>query len=152
MKWPHLVAGVLLFSFAVAVGVESSQLNYWTALGPGPGFFPLWLSVLLATLSLLLFVRSLRSADVQIPEGFLPDRAGWLKIAIVLGAMVAVVLLLERVGFRLTMLGMYLAVLYGLGRRDFVVSPLIAIAGSFGIFHVFTKWLDVPLPTGPLGW
>ena len=82
----------------------------------------------------------------------LPDRDVRAKMAIVVGALGGVVVLLEPLGFRLTMLAMYLLVLYGLGRRDLLLSPLIALLGSFGAFHVFTQWLAVPLPTGIFGW
>ena len=148
----HLILGIVLLAVAVLAGQEAVQLTYWTALGPGPGFFPFWLAVLLGVLSLLLCIRSLPALRHGKGEGALPDRDVMAKMAVVIGALGGVVVLLEPLGFRLTMLAMYLVVLYGLGRRDFVLSPLIALAGSFGAFHVFTHWLAVPLPTGIFGW
>ena len=148
----HLILGVVLLAVAFLAGQEAVQLTYWTALGPGPGFFPFWLAALLGTLSLLLCIRSLPAVRDGKWEGALPDRDVMAKMAIVIGALVGVVVLLEPLGFRLTMFAMYLLVLYGLGRRDFLLSPLIALLGSFGAFHVFTQWLAVPLPTGTFGW
>jgi putative tricarboxylic transport membrane protein len=148
----HFILGIVLLAVAVMAGQEAVQLTYWTALGPGPGFFPFWLAVVLGVLSLLLCVRSLPALRLGKGEGALPDRDVMVKMAIVIGALGGVVVLLEPLGFRLTMLAMYLLVLYGLGRRDLLLSPLIALLGSFGAFHVFTQWLAVPLPTGIFGW
>ena len=148
----HLILAIVLLAVAVLAGQEAVELTYWTALGPGPGFFPFWLAVMLGALSLVLCVRSLPAMRGGKWEGVLPDRDVRAKMAIVVGALGGVVVLLEPLGFRLTMLAMYLVVLYGLGRRDFLLSPLIALLGSFGAFHVFTQWLAVPLPTGIFGW
>lgn len=152
MKSRHLVLGIVLLAVSALTGFEAVQLTYWTALGPGPGFFPFWLSVLLGTLSLLLCVIAWPAWRARPRGGVLPDRMIMAKMAVVLGALGGVVVLLEHAGFRVTMLAMYLVVLYGLGRRDFIVSPLVALAGSFGAFYVFTHWLGVPLPAGPFGW
>jgi hypothetical protein len=37
------------------------------------------------------------------------------------------------------------------GERRWVVIVLFAVAGSFGVYYVFTTWLDVLLPSGVLG-
>jgi putative tricarboxylic transport membrane protein len=148
----HLILGIVLLVVAFLAGQEAVQLTYWTALGPGPGFFPFWLAVLLGALSLLLCIRSVLAVRGGKWEGALPDRDVMAKMAVVIGALGGVVVLMEPLGFRLTMLAMYLMVLYGLGRRDFLLSPLIALLGSFGAFHVFTQWLAVPLPAGAFGW
>jgi hypothetical protein len=38
-----------------------------------------------------------------------------------------------------------------LGARSPVAVLLTALAGSFGVFHVFYYWLKVPLPIGVFG-
>ena len=38
-----------------------------------------------------------------------------------------------------------------LGARSLLAILLTAIAGSFGVFHVFYYWLKVPLPVGTFG-
>jgi len=59
--------------------------------------------------------------------------------------------LLEPLGFRLTMLAFLAALLVALGARSAVAVSLTALAGSFGVFHVFYYWLKVPLPIGAFG-
>ena len=41
--------------------------------------------------------------------------------------------------------------LFILGARSPIAIALTALAGSFGVFHVFYHWLKVPLPIGELG-
>ena len=41
--------------------------------------------------------------------------------------------------------------LFVLGARSPSAIILTAVAGSFGVFHVFLYWLKVPLPIGVLG-
>jgi len=65
--------------------------------------------------------------------------------------LVAVAALFEPLGFRLTMLVFIAGLLFVLGARSLVGIALTAVAGSFGVFHVFLYWLKVPLPTGVLG-
>jgi hypothetical protein len=38
-----------------------------------------------------------------------------------------------------------------LGRWRWIESPLVALLGSFGTYHVFTAWLSTPLPIGRFG-
>ena len=66
-------------------------------------------------------------------------------------ALAAAALLFEPLGFRLTMLLFIAGLLPALGARSPTAILLTAVAGSFGVFHVFLYWLKVPLPVGVLG-
>ena len=66
-------------------------------------------------------------------------------------ALLGATLLLDPLGFRLTLALFCAGVLLALGiRRPWVVA-VFALAGGFGVFHVFYHWLKVPLPIGLLG-
>jgi hypothetical protein len=43
------------------------------------------------------------------------------------------------------------ALVVALGERKWWVIALFAVAGSFGVYYIFTTWLDVQLPAGSLG-
>jgi hypothetical protein len=68
-----------------------------------------------------------------------------------MAALAGTTALLDPLGFRLTMLAMYLFLLYTFGQRRPVVMTLVSLAGSFGVYHMFVRWLKVPLPIGVLG-
>ena len=80
-----------------------------------------------------------------------PERQGAWRIIIILVALLACVALLEPLGFRISLFLFLLFLPLGLGERNWWVTLIFAVAGSFGIFHVFYYWLKVPLPMGMFG-
>lgn len=152
MRRSYLVVAILLLLLALFVGAESLTLRYYTALGPGPGFFPFWLAIALGAAAIgMLLQTMLKKTQEPMPEDFFPTRAGLIKMGAVALAMVGTIALLEPLGFRLTLLLMYLFLLWSLGQRGCIVTPLVALAGSFGVYHLFVHWLNVPLPVGSWG-
>lgn len=151
MRREYLCTGAALLVAAGFICFEALRLRYYTSLGPGPGFFPFWLCLALGACALGLMAQTLRGPAPPRPEGLWPDRSGSYKLGAVLVAMVVTILLLEPLGYRLTMMGVYLFLLLMLGRRGFLVLALVSLAGSFGIYHLFVDLLNVPLPPGPFG-
>jgi putative tricarboxylic transport membrane protein len=135
-----------LFAAALVTALDYSLID---ALGPGPGFFPFWLSLIGGALTVAILLETARSADLSI--SVLPSRAAALQAGSVVVALVAAALLIEPLGFRLTMLAFIAGLLAALGARSTVAIAGTALAGSFGVFHVFYYWLKVPLPIGTLG-
>jgi Tripartite tricarboxylate transporter TctB family len=72
-------------------------------LGPGPGFFPFWLSLLGAALTLAILVETVRSHELA-TGSILPSRQAAWQVGGVLIALAAAAALLEPLGFLLTML------------------------------------------------
>jgi putative tricarboxylic transport membrane protein len=151
MKRPYQITGVVLMLLAAFLALESLKLRYYTSLGPGPGFFPFWLSILLAILAAVMFWKATFGKTEAMPTDFYADRKAYLRIGAVLGALVAVIVLIEPLGFRLVMLVFYLFLLTALGRQRLLVTVIIALAGSFGVYYVFGHWLATPLPIGLFG-
>ena len=122
------------------------------ALGPGAGFFPFWLGVTGVLLSLALFVQSWRGRAIgEAMQALLPRGEGARRVAALLAGLAVVALLLQPLGFRLSMLVFTVGLLLALGVRRPVPIVVFALASSFGLFHVFYYWLQVPLPIGVLG-
>src|SRR5512134_2276599 len=144
------VAWAALGGFGVFVIYESLQIKYYGSdFGPGPGFFSFWLGVLVVLLSLYEIARSLRKHE-PLPVGFFPDRAGLLRIASLLGALIGVVLLLDRLGYALTMLLLCGFLLRVLGKQPWWLTVVLTLLGSFGTAYLFRQ-LQVLLPRGILG-
>lgn len=122
------------------------------ALGPGAGFFPFWLGVMGMLLSLALLVQSWRGRAIgEGTQTLLPRGEGARRAAALLAGLVAAALLLQPLGFRLAMLVFTVGLLLALGVRRPITIAIFALASSFGLFHVFYYWLQVPLPIGVLG-
>jgi len=151
MKRPYQITSIVLLGMAAFLAREALKLRYYSPLGPGPGFFPVWLAVLLAVLAAAMFWHATFGRPEPMPGDFFPDRTGLLRIGAVVIALLGVVALIESVGFCLVMLAFYSFLLLVLGRQHPVVTGLIAFAGSFGVYYVFVRWLAVSLPVGVFG-
>jgi hypothetical protein len=143
---------VCLGAIFVAAAAIAHGYGLKDALGPGSGFFPFWLGLAGAALSLFLLVQSWRGHSIgDGAEGAWPDRAGALRAAVLLGGLVLAALLLAPAGFRLTAFVVTAGLLVALGVRRPVLIAAFALVASAGLFHVFYHWLRVPLPVGPFG-
>lgn len=151
MLRPYLITAGLLLGLALFIGWESLNLTYYSPLGPGPGFFSFWLSLCLALAAVAMAFEAWRDRRQALPGDFLPGRSGLLKIAAIIAALVVTILLFEPLGFRLTMLALVGFLLVLLGQRSLFVTPLVAVATSFGVYELFVHALGVPLPVGVLG-
>jgi putative tricarboxylic transport membrane protein len=143
------VACVCLLGIFLAALLISFDYSLTDALGPGPGFFPFWLSLIGAALTAGILVQEAREPDPGALDW--PDRPAALQAAAVLVGLSAAAALIEPLGFRPTMLIFIAGLLSALGAASPVAIVLTALAGSFGVFHVFYYWLKVPLPIGTLG-
>jgi hypothetical protein len=139
-----------LLLFGIFVIYESLQINYYGSdFGPGPGFFSFWLGVLVIGLSIVEIGRTV-GKHVPLPADFFPDRAALARIGSLLGAMIGVVLCLDRLGYSLTMLVFCAFLLRVLGRQPWWLTVVLTLVGSFGTAYVF-RLLQVMLPGGILG-
>jgi hypothetical protein len=152
MKRAWQVACIAFVAFAIFWLILSFEYPYKDKLGPGPGFFPFWLSIITGALALaLLFQISLAKGAVDGAGTLLPERQGASRILVIMVALVGSLALLDFLGFRISLFLFLLFLPLALGVRSWWVTLVFAIAGSFGIFHVFYYWLKVPLPMGIFG-
>ena len=151
MRQGRLIATGVMLAFCLFALWQSLLLSLTDRLGPGPGFFPFWLSVIGAVMAIALLVTTWRAprAPTEDPEfRVLPRGPGarrWLAIVVLLAATAAA---MEIVGFRIAMLVFNAALVTALGARRWWMVVLFAVLGSFGVHYVFTEWLDVLLPNG----
>jgi putative tricarboxylic transport membrane protein len=146
MREAERVVAALSMLLGFAVVWQSWRMEYLTELGPGPGFFPLWMGLILTGLSGVWLLSALWRATPETDRRFLPAWNGLRRILLVLGALIGVGLALEFVGFQLAMFAFVAVVLTALGWRRWGLTVILSCALSFGVYHAFTRWLDVNLP------
>jgi putative tricarboxylic transport membrane protein len=125
---------------------ESWNLEYYTKLGPGGGFFPLWLGVVMGGLSLAWLVQVSGRKGSPKDAAFLPERGGIVRILSTVVALVAMAGFMNLLGFQLTMFLFLVFLLMVLGRQAIWVTLVAAFLGSVGMYHLFGSYLDVSLP------
>ncbi len=150
MRKPSLIAGIVFFVFSVLVMLVSWSMEYYSPIGPGPGFFPFWLSMILSLLSIIWIVQVTQckgnSEKPNEDAEVLPRRSGLLRLLGIVGALGFLIAFMEPMGFQLPMFAFLVFLLYALGKVKPLTTLIVAAVGSFGLFHVFTLLLDVQLP------
>lgn len=126
---------------------ELPQIN----LTISPKLFPYVVSILLMTLSLILFIQVWRG-DLATPEGLEPgdkiEKSDLRTFLIVLASLLAYLLLIERGGFVIANSVTFVGVSYSFGNKKLIQAAGIAVLLSTIIYFSFTKFLDVALPSG----
>jgi putative tricarboxylic transport membrane protein len=146
----NLISGLALAAFGIYVISVATRLPYVSEVGPGPGFFPLWIGIGLVLFAAILVVGSVAPAW-NLVKG---PSSSWASAGRVLIGWVALMLaiaLLGRLGFGITFVLLTLFLLIALDRRPPVLAILVG-AGLALLFHMlFVVALDVLLPKGLWG-
>lgn len=141
--------GVVILLFASGVFWQSLQFEYYTEKGPGPGFFPLWLSGGLALFSIIYIGTSIKNEVIPISD-IIPKGKDLGNILTLLIGTVIFLLIINYVGFVLASSLLLFSVL----RRFYkwYVGIGISIGVSVCLFYIFHTLLGIPLPVNLLGW
>ena len=141
------VVCAVLLAIAIGTGVASAGMPMGSYNLPGPGVFPLALSVLLGA------GAALRIAWLHVrPAGEAGEvRLGHRNIVIVCLALAGVAVGLDRAGFLITA-GVFLVVLYRAFSGATWWRVVVAAAAALAGFHLFfERFIGVTLPMGMLG-
>jgi hypothetical protein len=148
MRFADLIAGVIVLLLGVAVIYFSSQLEYYSEFGPGPGFLPLWIGICITGCATYLIFNMLKK-DKKVGSFLKPRAREGFKLLILI---IATFLLLPLLGFSIGF-GLFAGItMRAIGRHQWVSCGLTAIGIAIGIRFVFVHWLSIPLPTGIVGW
>ena len=149
MKRPYQVTAGVFILLSVFVARESLELRFYTSFGPGPGFFPFLLAIILGLLAAVMLYQATFGKQDAIQADFFVTRTQYLRMVAIVVAVIWIIFAMNALGFRLTMFFFFVFLLSVLGRHNPITIILLATACSFGAYHVFAKWLLVPLPAGP---
>jgi putative tricarboxylic transport membrane protein len=149
MKKSWQIMSLAFVVLSLFVLILSFAYPYHDKLGPGPGFFPIWMSIITGGLALSLFIQTTRAKGSSASiSSLLPDRSGIKRILVILIALGGVLAIMDFLGFRIALFLFLLFLTPALGFRNWWMTLVFALVGSFGIFHAFYYWLQVPLPIG----
>lgn len=151
MKKTDQIAATVLLLVAAFVIYQSSQMTYQVEFAPGYGFFPLWLGILLAILSILLFVTARVRPGDQDENVEFPKREILINVVLILGGLALYAFLMEITGYVLDTL-ILVALLLGVVEREKWYKTLIAaVLMTAALYTIFEVILRVPLPKGIFG-
>jgi putative tricarboxylic transport membrane protein len=147
MRAADIVTAFLLFGLGALVVWDSYRLGIgWGSSGPGSGFFPFWMGVILLLCCLGVIAQALRRAD---RKPFVA-RAALGPVLKVLVPAVGLVVLVQAVGLYVAA-AVYLAFyMRWIGRHSWGLVAAVAIGFPVVTFLVFETWFLVPMPKGPV--
>ena len=143
------VAAVCFIALSGYVIMASVRMVYYTKLGPGPGFFPFWLGLIMGGLSIVWLIQVSRQSGKSKDGKFFPEKNGIFQILSILLSLSATAVM-GVIGFQLTMFLFMIFLLRVVGQTSLWTTLIIALVSSFGVFHLFGRYLDVQLPASSL--
>ena len=148
MRIAYLIGGIIVLLLGLATVYFSSQLEYYSEFGPGPGFLPLWVGICITICSIVLIVNLIRKHE-KAGTFFKPKTKEVFKILFLI---IATFLLLPVFGFSVGF-GLFAGVtMRVMGKHHWIGCGLTAVGIAIGIRFVFAHLLSIPLPTGIAGW
>lgn len=140
------IASIVFFVFGSVVAYEATTEQYMTSTGPGAGFFPLWIGIIIMVLSITLFLTTRRS-----DTPFTKNRSGLLKAAVVAISFPVYGHVMSYLGLIVSLV-LYLIFLIGVvERKGWRQAVFVAVPFGLGSYLLFEAWLGVQLPKGMIG-
>jgi putative tricarboxylic transport membrane protein len=141
------LAALVFLLLGVWICLQAGQLPFGSFRMPGAGFFPLLLGVILSLLSLILLATSLLGHPETVPMSSVRREVFYL-----MGAILTVPWLFERLGFLCTMVLFLGVLLKALGKFNWTATIVVAVVGSVAAYVLFSRVLLIGLPAGILPW
>jgi putative tricarboxylic transport membrane protein len=162
LKWPATGTD----SWLPEVKIDLARFGWQEGLGPGPGYFPFWVAVILGISSLINLANAVRGYGAG--QIFVAIRPFGRVLAVLLPSLVYVALIgglslwsVPSIGIlepiRIPGLGIYVAsaififaFMIVVGRENLIKAVGVSVGVPVALFFMFEKWFLVPLPKGPL--
>jgi putative tricarboxylic transport membrane protein len=149
MRRADQITGLLLLVFGLWFTVAARQYPYTTPTGPGSGFLPTWLGLVMAALAAMLLIRATRATDPGVP--WMPSGRGLARLVAVVVAIALFIALMPVLGMTVATVLFLVAMLRLLEGHGWGTTLGVAGATACVNWLVFTYWLRVPFPAGGLG-
>lgn len=152
MKKADLIAGVVLLVLSGCLIQEAWRMPASGTFGPGPGFFPFWLGVIMASLATILLATAWRRrATAKDGVSPFPGKKALIAIGSVLAGLAAYISLIEVLGFLMDTF-LYVAFLLGVVENErWPRTLLVAVSTTAGLYLVFQILLGITLPSNMFG-
>jgi putative tricarboxylic transport membrane protein len=141
--------GIAVLLYSSVLFSQSLSLKYYTDFGPGPGFFPLWLSGILVILSIGLILISIKKERILFKD-ILPKGRSLLRVLLVPASLIVFILIVSFTGFIIA--SSILLFMVFILEFKWYISLALSSSISILLFFIFQSILEVPLPVNVLGW
>ena len=140
------ITGAALALAGLTIAWQSWQYPMGSVSEPGPGYLPFVLGIALGVFGALIVAAGSRSPVFrweQFSDG--------LKGLAILAGLAFAALVLEQLGYRITIAVLLLYYLRVLERRPWITTLVLTLVVALGSHYLFARLLRVPLPIGMFG-
>ncbi|TCP49987.1 tripartite tricarboxylate transporter TctB family protein [Tamaricihabitans halophyticus] len=136
----NVVAALVVLLIGGVAAALSARLGVGNLAEPGPGLWPLAVSVVIIAFAAVLLLQSRQQGDEQ---RFTRES---LIVVVAVGSLIGYALLFERIGFEVPTIALLLLWIRGLGRQPWLTSITVSVGSCAVIYVLFISALGVQLP------
>ena len=152
MKKAEMITGVFLLVLSGLVIWEAGQMPPSSSFGPGAGFLPLWLGILLAVLATILFVSAWRrQATEKDKKSVFPGKQALFAIAAVMVGLAVYIFLIETLGYLVDTFLLIVFLMKAVEREKWPLTLMVAVGTTVVLFLTFQVLLQITLPSNMFG-
>jgi len=152
MRKADQITGIVMLVFSLIIAYSSWQMPQREEFGPGVGFLPFWLAVIMMVLSvMLLFDASVRKRK-QVPTANpFPAPQALLNVGLVVVGLGVFIAVLPVMGFAVSTV-LYIAFLLAIVQKaPWLKTAMVSLLSTGGLYIVFEILLEVRLPKNIFG-
>ncbi len=142
------ISGLFWLIFSVFASYHAYKLGMGRLHQPGPGFVFFWTGIVIALLSLTVVLRSFGKRSHEEAKGSIFGKGNVTKILFVLLSLFLYGLLMERLGFLIVTLLLFLFLLGIIEKKKWLFTVLVSLIVTVISYLVFEVGLQSQLPKG----
>jgi hypothetical protein len=145
------ISGIFWLVFAGVVIIESYRLGVGTLHQPGPGFLFLGAAIMLGIMALGILIRAEVNKTSEESKLLNLRKLNIRKVILVLASLFLYPLLMEKLGFLMTTVMLFIFLLGVVEKKKWVFTIFTSVIVATLTYVVFEIWLKSQLPKGFLG-
>jgi hypothetical protein len=152
MKKADQWSGLVLLVIAGCICWGALSLSYGHIHNPGPGFYPLWLGIILGAMAMGLILKTTWQREgAKALRAILSEKVRWEKVLFVLMALILYGCLMNFLGYLIVTFLLMAFLLRFIEPRPWKAVIGWTLIGAVGSYLVFEVWMKLRLPKGFLG-
>ena len=152
MKKADVITSMVLLVLSGYVIQEAWQMPPSASFGPGSGFLPFWLGVVLAVFAMILLVSAWRRQATEKDGGpIFPGKQALLGVTLVLVGLAAYIFLIEILGYLVDTFLFIVYLMKVVEREKWSLTLMVAVITTAALFIIFQFLLQIKLPSNMFG-
>jgi hypothetical protein len=152
MKDIDRISGVIFFFLGLGICLKSLTYPIESLKTPGAGLFPLFISIIMMSLSAVLAIQTFLQKDKElIKVSFSPAKGAAQRVLLGFVALLTFRYLFPLVGFAFSIFILTFFLAKSLGQYSWKFSIFFSMLTALMAYYLFQVWLSIPMPQGSLG-